>query len=387
MTFGKHVLLNIYIFIIYVTQSVLRLHINDDKIYYPNGTEIRFQGFNMLWDQSIPITVNDPKVAKDYLPGINVARLVMVHWDDGKRNNPVTGQPYIDCMSNNQSNGYLKQECLDAFDERISWMQESNIWSIITLRGQYAAGGDYPTHSDIFHNITMYNQFKYMWGYLANRYKNTDYIAGMEIMSEPRTDVELSQVTSMYDDVCSHILSFDPNMICIIGAAKYYNLCNLNETMLLNNIPNNVIYAFNFFIPQKYDTNATDYPVSYPGQMKCCDFEKKCLPGHCQQNKCTYNVTINKQWLSDSMDIVINNFRNKYNKPIYIDQWGIWYNQTDYLTYVNDLLSLMADKNVGSTNWQWRTWKLYNYGIFHNESDGQSFFDENEIKVFQKYFT
>lgn len=371
---------------IYDTQSATRLSIEGNKIYFPNGTEAILTGFNMLWDQSIPITPSDPIIAKQYFPNLNVARLVMVHWDDGKRNNPINGEPYMDCKTDNKSNGYLSDACLTAFDQHITWMQQNDIWSIITLRGQEAAGNDYPSTPDIFHNETLKNEFIAMWESLATRYKDTDQIAAFEIMSEPRTNAPLTVVQSVYQEACTAIQNIDPSMVCMIGAAKYYNVCNLNETMIIDN--DNVIYAFNWFIPKAYiKVGMVNYTINWPGQVRCCDLTEKCLPGHCQQNQCNSMVDINKEWLENAMEsIPIKMFRDKYNKSVLIDQWGVYYNAPNRTGYDQDMLDLMINKfGISSTNWQWRAWQEDNYGMEHNLSNGSYFEDVEQIKVFQNF--
>eukprot|EP01084_Bolivina_argentea_P270857 460676_1 len=333
----------------------------------------------------MPITPLDPSIAKSYLPGINAARLVMVHWDDGSRRNPMTGKPYPDCKTYNASNGYLSNYCLSSFDERIKWMQQQNIWSIITGRGQNAAGAAYPSQPDIFHDDELKNEFKTMWQFLAKRYKNTDQIAAFEILSEPQTTASLSVVGDVYQEICTAIQTIDPTMICLIGPTPHYDMCNLNETMIIDN--ENVIYAFNWFIPKGYDKVGLDnYTITWPGEMKCCDLERSCLPGWCKKRNCNSTVDINKQWLEQSMQIPMDNFRYKYNKCVIIDQWGVYYNAQNRTGYTTDMLDLMKNKfNVSWTNWQWRTWQEDNYGIEHNLSNGSYFEDIDQIKVFQEF--
>ena len=100
-----------------------------------------------------------------------------------------------------------------------------------------------------------------------------------------------------YQEACTAIQQIDPGMPCMIGAAKYYNPCNLNETMIIDN--ENVIYAFNWFIPKAYCKGSeVNYTITYPGKMRCCDLEKTCLAGWCQNNHCNASVDINRAWLS-----------------------------------------------------------------------------------------
>ena len=99
----------------------------------------------------------------------------------------------------------------------------------------------------------------------------------------------------MYQETCDAIHEIDADMICSIGPAKYYNLCNLNETMILNNT-DKVIYNFNFFIPKPYvKVGMVNYTIDWPGKIKCCDLTTKCAPGHCEQNNCDHYIDVNKE--------------------------------------------------------------------------------------------
>ena len=189
----------------------------------------------------------------------------------------------------------------------------------------------------------------------------------------------------MYQETCDAIHEIDADMICSIGPAKYYNLCNLNETMILNNT-DKVIYNFNFFIPKPYvKVGMVNYTIDWPGKIKCCDLTTKCAPGHCEQNNCDHYIDVNKEWLNETMLIPLSDFRDKYNKPVLIDQWGVYYNAPNKTGYDNDMLSLMEYYDISWTNWLWRTYGTDNYGFEHNETNGSYFTDIDQVKTFQQF--
>merc|ERR1712228_762815 len=102
----------------------------------------------------------------------NLARLVMNHWHDAPT------EKKGDCSSQDPSTGYLTEECLKQFDDIIRWTTKEAdppIWSIITARASLAAGDGGPGKT-VFTNETLKSQMVNMWGTLAARYKNNDYI-------------------------------------------------------------------------------------------------------------------------------------------------------------------------------------------------------------------
>ena len=51
------------------------------------------------------------------------------------------------------------------------------------VRAEYAAGQDYPTYPDVFHNATLRHQMYEMWRFVSNYYKDTDYVMGYSKLS------------------------------------------------------------------------------------------------------------------------------------------------------------------------------------------------------------
>lgn len=148
--------------------------------------------------------------------------------------------------------------------------QRHGIWVIITARAAQAAGDGYP--NDVFHDKDLADQYATMWRYVAKRYSTWEWVAGYEIMSEPRTKITSQEdVTAFYSDMCTAIHEVDPATPCVVGPAPYYKIWQINESILLKDT--NVIYTFDFFLPWSYIT-AEDTTKTFPGNYACDDVFK-----------------------------------------------------------------------------------------------------------------
>ena len=129
--------------------------------------------------------------------------------------------------------------------------------------------------------------------------------------------------------------------------------------------------------------------------MDCCYIGNNggpCIPGWCPMDdntgKCTSNTTveINYKWLSDVMDVG-KELRENANVPVIINQWGVSYTSPNKTGYDYDVLTLMKEKEIHSINWEWRGYQEKGYGIAHNLSNGSSFYDQQQIEIFEKFYS
>ncbi len=90
-------LLLVFLALFQTSHAATRLTVDGSDSLLPNGNPILLRGFNVMWDMNQDFTERDPNYIKSLLPGVNVARLIMVHWADGTRNNQQTHKPYLDC--------------------------------------------------------------------------------------------------------------------------------------------------------------------------------------------------------------------------------------------------------------------------------------------------
>jgi len=152
-------------------------------------------------------------------------------------------------------------------EQAIKAAQKQNMWVILTCRAAQAAGDGYP--NDVFHDNKLKWEFLEMWKWVANRYKDWEWIAGYEIMSEPRTKITPdTEVARFFSDAIAAIRTKDTETPCIIGPAPYYKVMKLNKAYLQNDLK--VIYTFDFFLPTDYaqDTEQDKY---YPSTYACND--------------------------------------------------------------------------------------------------------------------
>ena len=130
----------------------IRLIVNGSELLDPtnNNNPIVLQGFN--WN--IPfVKIEDGNLLNSLTPKANFVRIIGIFWDDSTSSS--------DCKSSNKSHGYIKDSCITQMDNAIKIAtgnnknaqnknkvdtDSSNVWATVTVRGKYAAGGDYPAY-------------------------------------------------------------------------------------------------------------------------------------------------------------------------------------------------------------------------------------------------
>lgn len=148
-----------------------------------------------------------------------------------------------------------------------------------------------------------------MWEFLADRYKNTPYIAAYELLSEPHPPKPYTSanVREFYEELTPRIRAIDPDIPVIFGPDDHYEITLMNHTYSTGTT--NVIYTFNFYEPTEYikQTQASnsgtyiEYPSTYYSEKK------------------KQNITLDKEYLRSVMMNAIN-FRDTYNVPIFNNQ-------------------------------------------------------------------
>ena len=139
-------------------------------------------------------------------------------------------------------------------------------------------------------------------------------------------------------------------MCSFIGPATFYNRYNLGPQYLLTG---NVIYATNFFEPKKWITAGAP-STPYGGTGRCCDLATHEACGGCSGDA---NVTLDKASLKTWLEPAVS-FGDKYQVPVWIDQWGVFSNagtsDADRAHYLQDLLALFGDAQLHWAMWIWR---------------------------------
>ena len=242
-----------------------------------------------------------------------------------------------------------------------------------------------------------------MWSLVSSVFKSYDYILGYEIMAEPRTKiVNQSVVQQFYQGGCDIVHQQDPDTPCIVGPAPFYKAWMLNETLIINGDmnKNKVIYTVDFYVPVNYITsgvqgdqyNDLTYPSVYPCNVALpgwtCAGRGHSPPCFCPDSP-TEPVGVNKTWLVSLLTQYPLAFRDKYNLPLLVNQWGM-YKQVSAerggLKYFQDIVDIFNQYKIHSICWVWK-WSYPNnawngYEIVHNfTSNNTLIVDYNRLDI------
>ena len=296
---------SLLLFVANATAS-LRLIVQEDSLLRPNGTAIHLTGFN--WNTIVhkPLP-NDGDTMNAKLPGSNVAR-ILFPWGNFQPYNGTTTTDGTDfCYSNNgnmpdcmtRTPPYFLEACFPCIDDSIAQATSgsSEVWVVLAARGEYIAGQPYNSHGDVdpkgnvFGNPQLAANMYTALAHIATHYKSVDYIAAYEPLSEPRVKtktqdptngVDASVVTAFYAGACKSLQAADPATPCLVGPRPFYNLNTFDSSMLLAGNAN-VIYSFDYFIPDSYifgQGHSTKIPT-YPGSYACSVLYKGWAPQNC----------------------------------------------------------------------------------------------------------
>jgi hypothetical protein len=266
----------------------------------------------------------------------------MVHWQDSIGSGS-------DCYT--ASHPFIRPACLKQFDNAVAWATGAGLWTVLTGRAKGGPAGQ------VFNNDTLVTQMVSMWSFLAARYSNVSNILGYEVFSEPRT-LNATQVHQFHVDACGAVWDQDPRAACLIGAGKLYDRYQLDDRFIIKDKP--VIYAANFLSPKTY-TKGDLQNITYPGStIKCGELlEAKEIPHACPAGNRHAKITFNKDFLR-ILAKPFSEFVNKYNVPLWIDQWGIYGNDigggnASVTAYMEDALDLWDEGSFLWTQWIWRS--------------------------------
>jgi hypothetical protein len=189
-----------------------------------------------------------------------------------------------------------------------------------------------------------------MWQFLADRYKDTAYIASYELLSEPHPPPALgnSAVMDLYRRTIRAVQSIDIATPIIIGAAKDYDIRDLEQIYMPDQT--NIIYTANFYeLPSYVKQAKTRAYTGYPGWY---------IDQGNGKNSCDYTgrgqrVFMNKAFLG-SLLVCATAFRDAHNVPLFINQVGLRTFTPQSLQYTRDVLALFAQDHLGFTYWTYR---------------------------------
>jgi endoglucanase len=191
-------------------------------------------------------------------------------------------------------------------DELLTWCEANEIYLILDMhaapggQGEDAAISDYDdTKPSLWESELNKNKTVALWGKLAERYKDKEWIGGYDLINEINWPLEGSVIRDLYVKITNAIRAHDASHIIFIEGNWFAN----DFSGLTPPWDSNIVYS-----PHKY---------------------------------WTYNDTASIQWVLD--------LREQHNVPLWVGESGensnVWYTEA---------INLFEDNNIG---WAWWPWK------------------------------
>ncbi|MBA3788846.1 cellulase family glycosylhydrolase [Patescibacteria group bacterium] len=327
------------------TSGPERLTIKGSTIYAPDGKPFIFRGYNWGdWG-----TAEQQDAADNIAQGANIVRIPLSWYfgDGSKATSCGAGTQKSKSSQDSYDSGApgnILPANLALVDQEVAWATSQHLWVDVMVRG-----GD----CDFWTNPKIIPQYIQMWEFLANRYKDTPYIASYELLSEPHPPKPFTNtdVKAFYEKLITAVRTVDPVTPVIIGPSKDYEIRDLEQVYIPDQ--SNVIYTANFYELPAYvkeiktpGATLTGYPGSYQDQGLSSDV--------CNYSGKGQVVTLNKTFLSGLLGCATH-FRDAHAVPIFINQVGIRSGTPGGFQYVQDVLDLFHTNNIGFAYWTYRS--------------------------------
>lgn len=300
--------------------QISRLHVDGKNLYDQNDSLVILRGFNWgWWGEALP---EDAGIIKNEL-GATAVRLAFRwhYWGGSGVDNSMNARDSL-------SPGNIKPDFLVLLDSYIEWLSGEEIWTVLFINSDQGAGKG---ENHFFNTPYLKEEFLETWKFLANRYKETPYIAAFELMAEPQYErhnrgVSDEELVGLYKEIADSINTITMESIpFVIGPQNYYHPDFLSDVYHLPDYQ--IIYAANMFKLGDYCRGTASY--SYPSSQ------------------------VNKESIESFYDIPLQ-FSEKFNVPVWVDQWGASRLSEGYVEYTKDVIDFLERNDLHWTYWNWR---------------------------------
>jgi hypothetical protein len=342
-----------------------RLTVSGSTLLDPDGNEIQLRGFN--WGGFNPgmVAENDPAAMSKM--GATVVRIPL-RWrfaEDSKQDQLQSTAP-----------GHINPAGLALLDKQIAWAGSQKLWVVLFI-------GSDPD----WKNQSMLDEYPEVWKFLAEHYKDTPYIAGYEILSEPhpKNDFSTQTVKDFYAKNIAAIRQSDQKTPIIIGPAStsdcrdgVYDIRCLDK-IYLDGV-SNIIYTFNFYEPPEY--------------IKGDEKKKQTFgpyPGTYTNKKTGQSFYLDKEWITNLLQNAVR-FRQTHNVPLFVNQVGVYTASPGSAQYTRDTLGLFDDLGIGYTWWKYRDTDRQQSlneggrGVVWDDKSGQEHTKQASVDLFTELF-
>src|SRR3989338_3774207 len=328
-----------------INATTSQLRVSGDKIVNQKGEEVRLRGFQGIQFYPIPTEFYFQAVARnksnanlldDY--AVDLAQYKYTDFDVNEIKG--TGANVVRIwfsLHEIQKEPYkYSEKSLQLLEDTVNKFGEAGIYSILVFGG---AGQNKIEESKVYtsQGLSLWNkgdglwdQSVKLWGVVAQRLNNNQYVAGYDAINEPAAPSR-SELHSFYEDVISSIRSQDKGHIIFLEA----DLDHKDEYQLGGSYKDkNIAASFHFYYPSQYTlpggTEGMTQGLKYPGTY--C---------HRKTPKCTTLL-----WNKDQLEKIIVaalNMEDVKGKPLYIGEFGASAirDNDGALLWTEDILSIM----------------------------------------------
>lgn len=304
-----------------------RLSLNGKDIFYKNKP-IYLHGANTIAEIN---KINESDAENFRLMGMNFVRLL------------IDIDTEIDINDNEGDGDFIKQSALDNWKTVTHWFTSRKIWVNVELRSN-----DYDLSTSDFWilNSPLHHKIRKVWKGLVSTLKNENYIAAWGILAE-HGQAKRTTLKEIFKPIMMSIDSLDGNTPFTFGpklnSIDYYDFVKYDD-LYWPEYANRIIYQINHLHPKPFinkDPSKGYDPATWwyhrtDGQN-----------GAGADNDGSMNKAGNIAHFTPGFI-----WRDHYNAPIYIDQWGCDFTQPGYLDYERDMLEIFKENgNIPNTRW------------------------------------
>ncbi len=235
---------------------------------------------------------------------------------------------------------------LSYLDKALSWAKKYKLWVILDLHAACGAQ-NHDWHSDstgdarLWQNRSFQKRTVALWGFLANRYKGEECIAGYDLLNEAVTK-NVKQLNNFYQECISRIRSADKNHIIFVEGNNW-----ATDLHCLDDFEDdNLALSVHFYEPLNFTFNFEPH-LRYPKSVKNGIWNKGIVK----------KILLNHKGVS-----------KKRKRPIFVGEFGVNARQGLFgeTKWLEDTLSCFNELGFHWTYWTFKAVKnsVFPDGIF-----------------------
>lgn len=318
------------------TILLVTLHSFSQKRLTLEGKEIQYQGAPIFLHGANTIAetgkITEADAENFKLMGMNFVRLLIdidaeADWNDTEGDG-----------------NFVKESAINNWETVTSWFTSRNIWVVVEMRSN-----DYDLSDSDFWipGSAMHSKWKKIWITLAARLQPQDYIACWAILAEHgqnsrvKTKDAFRPIMESLDSITggNTPFSFGPKL----NGVEFYDTAQYAD-WYWPEYANRIIYQVNHLHPKPYINND---PAKGYDPLTWWYHRTDGQDGDGADNDDSMHKAGTVAHLAAALA-----WRDYYNAPIFIDQWGCAFNQPGYMDYERDMLDICKENgNIPNTRW------------------------------------